>query len=77
MGLTLIKSGIDPDPAADIGLHRFSYALYPHFGDWRIGGTVRMAYEFNYPLMFTLLAGHPTAGPTMATLFVTPSAETW
>jgi len=75
MRLTLIKSGIDPDPAADIGLHRFSYALYPHFGDWRIGGTVRMAYEFNYPLMFYPLAGHPQAGPDDGYSFVTPSAE--
>ncbi len=75
MRLTLIKSGIDPDPTADIGLHRFSYALYPHSGDWRIGGTVRMAYEFNYPLMFYPLAGHPQAGPDDGYSFVTPSAE--
>ena len=56
--LTLIKSAIDPDPQADIGRHHFRYALYPHAGDWRVGGTVKMAYEFNHPL----LADWPQAG---------------
>ncbi len=51
MRLTLLKSAIDPDPNADIGHHRFSYALYPHAGDWRQGQTMRMAYQFNVPLL--------------------------
>ena len=49
--LTLIKSGIDPDPNADIGTHSFCYSLYPHQGTWREGNTTRMAYELNYPLL--------------------------
>ncbi|MEM2239535.1 MAG: glycoside hydrolase family 38 C-terminal domain-containing protein [Candidatus Bathyarchaeia archaeon] len=36
---------------ADQGMHRFSFALYPHKGDWRESQTVRKAYEFNYPLI--------------------------
>jgi len=50
MRLTLIKSPIEPDPDADIGRHSFSYALYPHRGDWRSGGTIREAYQLNYPV---------------------------
>ena len=30
MSLTLIKSGIYPDPHADLGNHEFSYCLFPH-----------------------------------------------
>ncbi len=48
--LTLIKSGIYPDPTADQAQHSFTYSLYPHGGDWFEGGTVKEAYELNYPL---------------------------
>jgi alpha-mannosidase len=48
--LTLIKSGIQPDPNADQGLHRFTYSLYPHSGDWYQGQTVPEAYSLNNPL---------------------------
>ena len=48
--LTLLTSGIDPDPAADQGHHEFTYSLLPHRGDWYEGGTVQAAYELNYPL---------------------------
>jgi alpha-mannosidase len=49
--LTLIKSGIEPDPQADQGRHVFTYSLLPHAGDWRSGGVVEAAYELNYPLL--------------------------
>jgi alpha-mannosidase len=55
MRLTLLKSAVDPDPNADIGHHEFCYTLYPHTGDWRDGGTVRMAYQFNYPLISRII----------------------
>jgi alpha-mannosidase len=51
MRLTLLKSGIDPDAQADQGLHRFTYSLLPHLGDWRDAQTVRRAYELNVPLL--------------------------
>jgi alpha-mannosidase len=50
MRLTLIKASVDPDPHADIGEHRFRYALYPHRGDWTTGGTLTAADQFNVPL---------------------------
>jgi alpha-mannosidase len=51
MRLTLLKSGINPDPNADQGLHRFTYALLPHAGDWREAEVVRRAAELNTPLL--------------------------
>ncbi|MBC7806065.1 MAG: alpha-mannosidase [Akkermansiaceae bacterium] len=48
--LTLIKSGIYPDPDADLGLHQFTYALLPHTGDFR-NETVDEAHGLNYPLL--------------------------
>ena len=49
--LTLLKSGVEPDPQADQGLHRFTYSLLPHSGDWRQAETVRRAYELNVPVV--------------------------
>ncbi|HEY1353216.1 MAG TPA: alpha-mannosidase [Ktedonobacteraceae bacterium] len=51
--LTLLKSAVSPDPQADQGLHRFTYSLLPHQGDWRTAGTVRRAYELNAPVLVT------------------------
>ncbi|MFP4198365.1 MAG: alpha-mannosidase [Halanaerobium sp.] len=50
MRLSLIKSGVYPDPTADQGRHSFCYSLYPHGGDWFEAETVKEAYELNYPL---------------------------
>jgi alpha-mannosidase len=47
--LTLLKSGVMPDPQADQGRHIFTYALLPHPGDWRQGETVRHAALLNMP----------------------------
>src|SRR5260370_178320 len=51
MRMTLLKSGVDPDPQADQGIHRFTYSLFPHLGDWREAQTVRHAYELNVPVI--------------------------
>jgi alpha-mannosidase len=48
--LTLLRSPTWPDPDADREEHHFSYALYPHAGDWKQAMTVRHGYEFNYGL---------------------------
>ncbi len=66
MRLTLIKSGIYPNPKADQGLHQFTYSLYPHQGDWKKGGTVQEAYNLNCPLYAKIL--EPQEG-TMPTVF--------
>ncbi|MEO8286085.1 MAG: alpha-mannosidase [Chloroflexota bacterium] len=50
LGLSLLKGAIFPDPNADRGIHRFTYSLLPHAGDWREAQVVRRAYELNAPL---------------------------
>ncbi|HHY83654.1 MAG TPA: alpha-mannosidase [Clostridiales bacterium] len=50
MRLTLLKSGMEPNPKADRGHHEFTYSLYPHAGDWKQAKTVQMAYCVNVPL---------------------------
>ena len=47
--LTLIKTSHYPDEKGDVGEHRFSYALFPHCGDWREGDVIPEAYRFNIP----------------------------
>jgi alpha-mannosidase len=47
--LSLLRSPVWPDPHADEGHHEFTYAIYPHPGDWREALTVRRGYELNYP----------------------------
>ncbi len=55
MRLTLLRSPLWPDPMADKGRHQFSYALYPHRGDWKEADTVQRGYEFNTPLLSLLV----------------------
>lgn len=51
--ITALKCGTYPNKEADQGHHEFSYSIYPHGGDYRIGNTVRAAYSFNQPLEYT------------------------
>ena len=48
--LTLLRGSTWPDPEADQGVHRFTYALYPHRGSWQEAHTVRQGYQLNVPL---------------------------
>ncbi|WP_059102644.1 alpha-mannosidase [Shouchella shacheensis] len=50
MRLSLLTSSIHPDTEADQGEHQFTYALFPHEGDWREGRTQREAWALNHPL---------------------------
>lgn len=52
MRLSLLRSPKHPDPLADRGRQRFAYALFPHAGDWRTGGTVAEGLRFNAPILF-------------------------
>ena len=59
--LTLLRSphyphALDPlrlsdSKVTDQGDHVIGYSLYPHAGDWRTGGSVHRAREFNVPLL--------------------------
>lgn len=48
--LTLLRGSTWPDPEADVGIHEFTYAIYPHIGSWENAGTVQRGYELNMPL---------------------------
>ena len=61
--LTLLRSPTWPDPDADRGHHHFSYALYPHAGDWKQAMTVRHGFDFNYPLKAMQVEAHSGAMP--------------
>lgn len=47
MRLTLLRSPKAPDPQCDMGVHRFTYALMPHFGPYNYAGVVQAAYALN------------------------------
>ncbi|MCC5828867.1 MAG: alpha-mannosidase [Phycisphaeraceae bacterium] len=57
--ISLLRAPAHPDPDADQGEHRFSYAVFPHIGDWRIGGVVAEAVRFNHPMVWGRGGGAP------------------
>ena len=69
IGLTLIKSGIEPNPVTDQEVHHFTYALFPHQEGWQAGGTVRQAFFLNQPALVTA-GGTANAGESLASVDV-------
>lgn len=51
LSLTLLRSPRWPDPESDRGIHYFTYALYPHQGNWKSAKTVQRGYELNLSLL--------------------------
>ncbi|MDG2404241.1 MAG: glycoside hydrolase family 38 C-terminal domain-containing protein, partial [Paracoccaceae bacterium] len=49
--LTLLKGPNMPDPNADLGVHRFRYALLLHQGEQDLSQVVRAGERFNNPIM--------------------------
>jgi alpha-mannosidase len=45
--LSLLKSGVHPDPRGDEGRHLMTYSLLPHAGTFSVPAVVRPAYELN------------------------------
>lgn len=45
--LTLLKAPLWPDPTADRGQQTFTYAIYPHAGNWQTAKTVQQARNLN------------------------------
>lgn len=71
MRITLLKSGIYPNPDADKELHEFTYSLYPHAGSWEHAGTVKMAYGLNNPFISAPISAHSGTLPeTFASITV-------
>jgi alpha-mannosidase len=65
LGMSLVRSPIYPDPLADEGAQSFTYALYPHAGDWHEGGVREEADDLNQPLLTMPVEGlaHGAAAP--------------
>jgi alpha-mannosidase len=57
LGLSLVRSPVYPDPLADEGGQRFTYAIYPHAGDWHEGRVREEAEDLNQPLVGTTASG--------------------
>jgi alpha-mannosidase len=49
--LTLLKSASAPDPAADLGVHRRVFSLFPHAGGPLEGRVIEEAAALNAPLL--------------------------
>lgn len=43
---------------ADIGKQKFTFSLFPHHGDYRVGGVVNRAYIMNHPLQIVPVKPH-------------------
>ena len=69
LSLTMLKCGTYPDEQADIGLHTFTYSLFPHAGDFRAAGTVQQAYLLNQPLTAVSVPAQDGALPESFSLF--------
>lgn len=64
--LTLLKAPKAPDPLCDMGTHRFSYVLYPHFGPLNHAGVVQAAYAINAPCRHAFLDRSPGVATALA-----------
>jgi alpha-mannosidase len=76
--LSLLKAATWPDPEQDQGEHEFTYALYPHLGDWRQGGVMHAGYELNYPLYVQEATPHEGPRParhSFLTVAMQPAGE--
>ena len=60
LGLSLLKAPNFPDPTADRGHHRFTYAVMAHGGDWRAAGVDAQAEQLNNPLVGAMVSGAGT-----------------
>ncbi len=55
--LSLLRRPVFPDPACDLGTHRFTYALQPCGQGWQGDRTTHHGYALNQPMLAYL---HPT-----------------
>ncbi|WP_088892785.1 alpha-mannosidase [Leptolyngbya ohadii] len=63
--LTLLRAPMWPHPDADRGWHEFTYAIYPHSGNWQTAQTVRRGYELTHPVQVILPQQNSVTQPTL------------
>lgn len=73
--LNLLRSPHNPDPTADRGHHEFTYALYPHTGNFIEGGVVRAGYDLNVPIRTIVAQGKAASVPGVKASFLWTDSE--
>ncbi|KAI7852311.1 galactose mutarotase-like domain-containing protein [Circinella umbellata] len=75
--LSLLRSPKGPDENADMGQHKFKYAIYPHQGHFNSSDVAQQALEFNVPLSLRYAEDHEVrSGMVLKPLFqVEPSTQ--
>ncbi|KAG1458244.1 hypothetical protein G6F46_000079 [Rhizopus delemar] len=75
--LSLLRSPKGPDEDADMGQHKFKYAIYPHLGNYSVSNVMQAALEFNTPISIRHGQGNEICnGEMISPLFeMTPSRE--
>ncbi len=58
MRMSLLRAPKAPDPECDMGVHRFSYVLLPHFGPYNYADVVHAAYAHNAPMRYAFVEPH-------------------
>ena len=74
LGISLLRSPVYPDPTADEGGHRFTYALMPHEDDWLTGGVGIEAEDLNQPLICREVKGKAVGTTTPIKVSGIPAA---
>ncbi|CAO3608492.1 unnamed protein product [Mucor fragilis] len=68
--LSLLRAPKGPDEHADMGQHKFKYAIYPHQGNFTSSNVMQSALEFNTPLSIRYAKGkHLSSGDIVPSLF--------
>lgn len=62
MELNLLRSPADVDPQADLHVHTYRYAFYPHTGDYERSDVLKTAHCFNSPLLVQPVPQLPEIG---------------
>lgn len=65
MQLSLLRSPTDPDPDADQGMMKCTYAICPHKGDFAESDLIREAYLLNNPMRAIRATGKKTTLPSV------------
>lgn len=61
LDLCLLRSQNCPCDHGDLGVHGFTYSVFPHGGDVWDGGVIREGYRLNYPVEVRGTDGHAGA----------------
>lgn len=62
MRITLLRAPKAPDPECDMGVHRFTYVMLPHYGAYNWAGVVQAGYAINAPTRYRVIGRSPGPG---------------